>query len=413
MFPNSDNDAVLLGRDPATGEPITLGPEGHVLTIAPTGGGKGVSALIPALLTHPGQAIVLDCKGEAVAVTRRYREEVLGQDVVVLDPFGIGDASGGALNPFDMLPANASGAGGELRAFSNLLAPVQDASGDPYWSLAGRQLICGLLAHYLDTTPAPVRNLAGFLELGSRMVVEPKLLGLQMAQSSIAEVRSQGQVVLSSASGQDTARDVVSHADTLLSGLRGRVTAQATARTSFDLDALRDGRPMTIYIVIPPNRLPSSARLLRLWLGTLSALLLGRRARPACPTLLLIDEAAQLGHLDLFVTAMTLYRGYGVQCWSFWQDLDQLRATYPHDWRTILNNAAAVQAFAPSCPSMAGEFRLLMPRMTTPELMALRSDELVLARAGRAGEIVRRINYLQESVLEQRADPNPWYASAA
>lgn len=414
MSLTNEIQAALLGRETKTQQPIPLGAEGHVVTIAPTGAGKGVSALIPALLTHPGQAIVLDCKGEAVAVTRRYREEVLGQRVVVLDPFGITGTPAARLNPFDALPSDVIAAGPELRAFSELLAPPDTcSSSDPYWGLAGRQLVCGLLAHYLEKTPAKERNLGGFLELDARMLSEPAMLGGEMAQSGLGDVRAQAQVVLDSKNAHDTARDVVSHANTILSRLRGRVTAKATAATDFDLDALRRGDPMTIYLVIPPNRLQSASRLMRIWLGTLSTLLMGRRVRPKTSMLLLIDEAAQLGPMELFVTAMTLYRGYGIQCWSFWQDLSQLQATYPRDWETILNNAAAIQAFAPSCLSMAAEFRHLMPRWSAVELLSMDAGELLLAQAGREGRVVQRINYLDDPCLLGRAEPNPFYAIAA
>lgn len=407
----SNANALLLGRAIDTGCPIELGQEGHVLTIAPTGAGKGVSALIPALLTYPGQAIVLDCKGEAVAVTRRYREEVLGQTVTVLDPFGVTGAPPRRLNPFDLLPADPAEAGPELLAFSELLAPDHPSSSDPYWGLAARQLICALLAHYVSLAASPDRNLAGFMDVMAKTLVDPETLGREMARSGIASVRMQAQLIADSRNNHDTARDVVAHAATMLSGLRGRTTSEATAATDFDLDALRRGDPMTVYLVIPPNRVQSGGRLLRMWVGMLSSLLMSRKQRPEHSTLLLIDEAAQLGPMELFVSAMTLYRGYGIQCWSFWQDFSQLQSLYPSDWQTIVNNAAAIQAFGPSCISIADEFRHLMPHSSAVELLSMKRDCLLLARAGETGRIVQRIDYLQDHYFLGRADPNPFYAA--
>ena len=45
-------------------------------------------------------------------------------------------------------------------------------------------------------------------------------------------------------------------------------------------------------------------------------------------------EAAQLGTLGALRQAVTLLRGYGLQVWSFWQDLSQVRNLYPQDWQT-------------------------------------------------------------------------------
>src|SRR5437763_1904767 len=70
------------------GKPLTYGGDGHLLTVAPTGAGKGVGAIIPALLSYPGSIIVTDIKGENYQVTARRRRE-MGHQVVVLDPFSL------------------------------------------------------------------------------------------------------------------------------------------------------------------------------------------------------------------------------------------------------------------------------------------------------------------------------------
>jgi len=67
--------------------PILFEGEGHLMTIAPTGSGKGTGCIIPTLLRHPGPVIVIDPKGENGDVTARRRGE-LGQKVVILDPLG-------------------------------------------------------------------------------------------------------------------------------------------------------------------------------------------------------------------------------------------------------------------------------------------------------------------------------------
>ena len=91
-------------QTPANGyiDPILMEPEGHLLTIAPTGAGKGVGCIIPALLRHEGPVIVIDPKGENVAVTARSRRE-RGERVVVLDPMGITSEPTSSFNPLDLI----------------------------------------------------------------------------------------------------------------------------------------------------------------------------------------------------------------------------------------------------------------------------------------------------------------------
>ena len=84
--------ASKTARRAATEVPIFDDDEGHLITFAPTGAGKGVSCIIPALLTWDGPAIVIDPKGENYAVTARRRLE-LGQRVALIDPFNVGPMS--------------------------------------------------------------------------------------------------------------------------------------------------------------------------------------------------------------------------------------------------------------------------------------------------------------------------------
>ena len=75
--------------------------DSHLMTIAPTGAGKGRSVIIPNLLNYAGPVIVVDPKGENYHVTARYRREVLGHRIVKLDPFGqTKDGPSDSFNPF-------------------------------------------------------------------------------------------------------------------------------------------------------------------------------------------------------------------------------------------------------------------------------------------------------------------------
>jgi hypothetical protein len=60
-------------RDAPRGADRRFRQDGHMLTCAPTGAGKGIGAVIPNLLDYPGSAFVLDLKGENYAVTARAR----------------------------------------------------------------------------------------------------------------------------------------------------------------------------------------------------------------------------------------------------------------------------------------------------------------------------------------------------
>ena len=81
-------------------ELITYAGDGHLITFAPTGTGKTSGSVICNALTHPGQLIVLDIKGEVYKHTAATRR-AMGQEVQVLDLRDGGDEKG-ALNSLDL-----------------------------------------------------------------------------------------------------------------------------------------------------------------------------------------------------------------------------------------------------------------------------------------------------------------------
>lgn len=88
--------SVFVGNSAAPGGDLIVDEsDAGLVTIACTGTGKGVSQLIPTALTYPGSMVIMDVKGEIAAVTARARR-ALGQEVVILDPFG---AKSDAFNP--------------------------------------------------------------------------------------------------------------------------------------------------------------------------------------------------------------------------------------------------------------------------------------------------------------------------
>lgn len=82
----------------------------------------------------------------------------------------------------------------------------------------------------------------------------------------------------------------------------------------------------TVFLLLPPDRLSTYSRWLRL-LVTQSLADMARPTIPGLPVLYLLDEFAALGHLASIERAMGLMAGDGVQLWPILQDIHQLRAT--------------------------------------------------------------------------------------
>jgi type IV secretion system protein VirD4 len=180
-------------------------------------------------------------------------------------------------------------------------------------------------------------------------------------------------------------------------------------RTSFDLDAVVRGGPTSIYIVMPPHMLQSHGRVLRLWIGALIQLILRRRSKPEKSTLFILDEAAQLGTLAQLRTAITLLRGYGLQTWSFWQDVSQLKMLYPLDWQTMVNNSKVFQAFGANNLGAAEAMASLIGFASGQQFLDMERGEMLLQIAGDEAVVARLPNYLSDPVFEGQFDPNPFF----
>ncbi|MBS0232539.1 MAG: type IV secretory system conjugative DNA transfer family protein [Proteobacteria bacterium] len=352
---------LLLGwQEPAPGSkggfPTPIwddGGEGHLVTVAPTGAGKGVSCIIPALLTWRGPAIVIDPKGENYAVTAAHRR-AMGQKVHVLDPFQItGCLQAASLNPFDMLGALRTASVDDMRVLAQ--AVVQQSgfgkNQDPYWDNRAMALIVEAIRHVARHLPKPtLRDVREVVELYDR-ACGTGLRDYACGHPCHHEIPHAFEPV--GMATDKTRICITSTAIDQLAFISDGAVSGSLWNSTIDLRKVLRGDPMTIYLVLPPDKLVTHGKLLRLWLITLINTLSKRVGRPRHPTLLMVDEAAQLARVKEIATAVTLMRGYGMKVWLFFQDLSQLQAAYRDEWESLLNNCAFHQYFGASTPMAA------------------------------------------------------------
>jgi type IV secretion system protein VirD4 len=194
-----------------------------------------------------------------------------------------------------------------------------------------------------------------------------------------------------------------------VSALGSEQVLETLGSSSFRLQDVYDGRPLSIYIVIPPEKLESHKSLLRLWVGTLLTAVMRRTAMPRLRTLFLLDECASLGNLPILRQAITLLRGSGLQTWTFFQDLSQLRQLYPDDWQTIVNNSGVLQVFGITNHNMAKEWSELLGQRAE-QLAQLAREDTVVMRQGQGSLVCRRPDYLKDEVFAGMFDANQRFA---
>ncbi len=413
--------ALFPGREPKAAdgsyrllgdfaEPILYGGDSHLLTIAPTGSGKGRGAIIPNLLRYPGPMVVIDPKGENYHVTARYRR-ALGQQVAVLDPFAVVTERTDRLNPFDLFDLPGSQIDAESEMLAELLAGGVQSLKDPFWDISASSLLAGMIAYRAaHGTPderqfGAIRNLlwSDFIYRIARLLDDTPDL------HPFVRAEFEGFLAISA---DITRGGIIATAFTHAHVLKSDAVLNSLGPSTVDLDAIIRGDPVTLYLIIPPTKLDSHKGLLRLWIGTLLVAMMQRRVRPARPTVMLLDECAQLGSMSVLRQAVTLMRGYGLQIWMFFQDLSQIQRLYAEDWETMVNNAAVLQTFGLNTHLVARQMADLLGGIDPQALRKLPAGQQVTVMPGVDTQVSRRPDYLTDPVFAGRFDPNPLFSTA-
>jgi type IV secretion system protein VirD4 len=324
------------------------GFEGNLITIAPPGAGKGVGVVIPNLLTYPGSVIVTDPKGENYAVTAFARQR-MGQNVLCLDPFGICDKKDQAqLNPLDLLDPDEDDLIDDARTLADslILRPKSEQGNDKYFNDEAVTLLTGFILYVVCESPEESRHLG---EVRKLLTSPPNELAFHlnmMESSSYAHG-----IIARTASGfkqlaENTASSVLSTVKSNTGFLDSPRVIKSLSRSSFDIKDLKRTGDVSLYLVLPTDKLSSYSRLLRLWISTAIRAILSVQGKPRHRVLFLLDEMAQLGRMDSLRDAVSIVRGYGATIWTILQDLSQIKALYPNDeWQPFISSSKVQQYF--------------------------------------------------------------------
>ncbi|MBL7744517.1 MAG: type IV secretory system conjugative DNA transfer family protein [Chitinophagaceae bacterium] len=394
-LPGNDHIGFLQSQQPGKFfECIYDHSEAHLLTIAPTGAGKGRSNVIPTCLTYPGSLIVLDPKGEAARVTSKARRR-FGK-VYIIDPFKLVTKHPAKFNPMDIvLTEHAPEQQGIM-----LAQALQDGYGgfksDPFWDNKANDILSAAMIHQLTTKKSFAAFRKGLVE-GDVDYNIAAMLDSKTVKNQLAEELYSTYLSICS---EKTRPSVLSTAQQHLT-LLGEpcVLDSLEGPSSFSVYDLLKGKPMTIYLVIPPNKLKAFVQLVRLWVVSFMYLLTERKVRPKIPTLFIIDECGNLGKLDSLVTSVTLLRSYGLRLWMMFQDLGQLKTVYDKEWTTMVNNCAVIQAFGFRNQMMAKEIAEVIGGISHPDLLRMKQDMAVMATPGKPGRLIKRLDYLNDEIF--------------
>jgi len=347
----------LLGRDSA-GRYYGHDDDRHILTVAGSRAGKGISLIVPNLAFWPGSCIVIDPKGELATLTAPRRSAEGSNWSVPMTP---GEGEVYALDPFDRVKGAATKyakAGFNPMAEMEVAKPgffdqcsmladaliVQATGEGAHWTQGARTLLLLLIFYVAATKPPQEKNLIEVRRLLMRRGKATLDLFAEMAGSGDEFIAESGKAWGGVREGE--LQSIVASAATQTAFLDGPEMKKVLSHSSFRLEDLKERR-ITVYLCLPALRLATHGKWFRMFVNM--AMDAMERTGPIKQgqhrVLFCLDEFAAIGANETIEKAAGQIASFGVKLWPIIQDLPQLMRDYQHSWETFMGNAGLLTFF--------------------------------------------------------------------
>ena len=276
---------------------------------------------------------------------------------MILDPWGEVNRRYGAqtgvteeitrFNPLSAIDPASKNFNDDVAAIADALV-VAGHDKNSHWIESARELIAGLIAAAVETDPghASLREVRELITASDIELIQ-YIQAIRKANPQSLAARKLRRFVRTNAAGEPVISEEIgsirSTAETQTALLDSEILLDAmeTGDPPFDLEELATGR-VTLYLVLPPDRLNTHGRWLRMIL-TLALRTIARQPKPpAVPVLFILDEMGTIGALRMVEDSYGLLAGLGVRIAGYLQDLSQLKRDYPDSWETFISNSSIV-----------------------------------------------------------------------
>ena len=321
-----DSHGVVLGKLDDGRYLVHNGPE-HVEVTAPSRSQKGVSVVVPTLLTWRGSVLVHDIKGENWQLTAKHRAGM--SYVLRFDPTSFATARFNPLLEVRQGPQEVK----DVQNISTMLVDP-DGKGKPdHWSKEGDNWLTALILHVLYAEPD--KSLAGV----ARFMSDPKRTLEQIIQHMLTCPHLGNDVHPVVAMG---ARDMLNKSENERSGVHSTaksffslykdpIVAAATSESDFTCaDLMQAEFPASLYLVSPPSDKDRLRPLMRLIIDTVLARLTEEfgGGDNKHKLLMLLDEFSSMGALRRVPNSAAYTAGYGIRYMLINQSVNQVIENY-------------------------------------------------------------------------------------
>jgi type IV secretion system protein VirD4 len=329
---------------------MTFDGSEHCYVAAPTRSGKGVSIVIPNLLSWNQSVVVLDVKQENFDITSKYRAEN-GQECFLFNPTAK-DNKSHRWNPLDYISHDKNKRINDIQKIAGFLYP-DIKNQDPIWTASSRSLFLAIVLYIMETPKIPL-NMASVLKVATSDDIS-LFFASQISERKDTE-NELSEAFLSSFNdfNQTAPNTKTSIRKTFTSRLelwQNPTVAAATSTNDFDLRDVRK-KKMSIYVGVTPDDLERMQPILNLFfqqlidLNTYELPAQNKDLKYTC--LLMMDEFTAMGEIKILSKGLGYIAGYGLRMMPIIQSEAQITDVYGKEvLQTFIDNHAARIVFTP------------------------------------------------------------------
>ena len=355
-------ESFILGKvnkDHSFNSPIGTTDDRGLFVVAGSRSGKGISIIIPNLITWKSGIFVIDPKGENASVTAIGRgtkenalgtgtnvREFLGQNVAILDPFntvkGAAKAYKVNYNPLSDIDVNQDEATDSIYGICSSIV-IQDEGNGNHFTETVETLLAGIIEAVLVLETKPENRTLPYcltvLQLGFEKLQE-YLFKCNTSSGLAREALSILQDV-----GAEEAGSFRTTFSRQVRFMQDNRMKQHLENSDFSLShAIQNN--WSIYVCIPPSKIKRGKR----WLRMITNIALNSKMNAGFDhegqqVLFCLDEFAALGNMSQIEEASAYMAGYGIKLMPIIQNIGQVKKHYPKNWETFLGNAGTIIAW--------------------------------------------------------------------
>ncbi len=322
----------------------------HIILLGPNGSGKTTAFAIPVVSDLNRSILCTDPKGEICAVTFRKRSK-LGTSII-LNPFNVMDMGSHGFNPLLRLVPYSDDFVRRATNIARAIVKTNPRDNQPHFVDSARALFCALTMWECITAKRDARTPS--LINVRNMVSAPR--GLRDGagnpthfDKTLADMLTSGYTPLVNKVGrfmEDTKEvpSIISSAILATEFMDEPAIAKDLSQGNIDFGILKR-ELATVYVILPPNQLADFSAWMRL---IVECALMDLYTVPGEKRVLfLLEEFAQLGHMEIIAEAVGIARGYTVQLCMILQTLSQLKSNYKNEYNNFIGNSGVFASYAP------------------------------------------------------------------